>query len=501
LVSPFGHEALSVYRQGELMRAMSRKAFTLEDPPQSPGGSVKVGMVSLGCPKNLVDSERMLGQLKRAGYAITPHADQADLLLINTCAFVQSAQEESIEAILEMSRYKEDGHCKALVVVGCLPQRFGPELADQMPEVDAWMGVGQIAGVVEVCQKVLLGEDSPFRRWQGPPGHEPREALPRLLCTPSHYAYLKIAEGCRNGCSYCVIPSLRGDLRSRTLDSLLIEAEELASRGVRELILVAQDLGNYGMDLVPSTPLISLLEGLCRIEGLEWIRLLYLHPAHVPDDLLWALATEPKICPYLDLPIQHIDDQVLKAMNRGVTSAQIRHLIERLRSCIPTLRLRSTVMVGFPGEDEVQFSALLDFIQEVQFDHLGAFAYSKEEGTPAARMKGQIGKRVKERRLEEVMHAQAEISRKKNQALVGTRQRVLIDEMISSRGPCTKMQSEREHNPHRLVEGSCKGRLSWQAPEIDGAVYVSEGPGSPGEFMEVKIIEADTYDLVGERLV
>jgi len=281
----------------------------------------------------------------------------------------------------------------------------------------------------------------------------------------------------------CDSHPLRGDLRSRPLPSLLAEAEELASRGVRELILVAQDLGNYGMDLAPAVALVKLLERLCRVEGIEWIRLLYMHPAHVPEGLIGALATESKICPYLDLPIQHIDDHILKAMNRRVTSAQIRHLIERLRSSIPHLRLRSTVMVGFPGEDEARFSALLDFIEEAQFDHLGAFAYSREEGTPAARMKGQISKRMKERRLREVMHAQAEISRRKNQALVGARQRVLIDEIIPSRGPFLK------------------GRMSWQAPEIDGVVYVRGGSGTPGEFMEVEIIEADTYDLVGERLV
>lgn len=460
-----------------------QKVLAPEEALHLAEGSLKVGMVSLGCPKNRVDSERMLGQLKRAGYAITPQAGEADLLLVNTCAFVRSAQEESIGSILEMARYKEEGHCKALVVMGCLPQRFGQELSDQMPEVDAWMGVGPSSGIIAVCQRALAGDGGWTQIFPPPPGDETLEALPRLLSTDSHYAYLKIAEGCRNGCSYCVIPALRGDLRSRTLTSLLEEAEELVGQGVRELILVAQDLGNYGRDLVPPAPLIHLLERLCRIEGLEWIRLLYLHPAHVPEELIGAMATEAKICPYLDLPIQHIDDGILSAMNRRVTSVQIRDLIDRLRSGVPDLRLRSTVMVGFPGEDEARFSALLDFLEEAQFDHLGAFAYSREAGTPAARMKGQLPQRVKERRLREVMEAQAEISRRKNRALVGTTQRVLIDEVINSGGPVGR------------------GRTSWQAPEIDGVVQVRKGSSKPGEFMEVRITEADTYDLVGECLV
>ena len=444
---------------------------------------MKVGVVSLGCPKNLVDTERLLGLLGRAGHIITPHAEEADLLLVNTCAFIQSAQEESIEAILEMARHKEDGRCKALVVFGCLPQRFGPELAAQLPEVDAWAGANQVAKAFEACKAALAkdgGSDrQPFTSW----GADPAEPFPRLLCTPSHYAYLKIAEGCRNHCAYCVIPSLRGDLRSQPLPVLLAEAEELAEKGVQELILVAQDLGNYGRDLNPQVPLVKLLEGLCRIEGLEWIRLLYMHPAHVPEELSLAMASEPKICPYLDLPLQHIDDQILKGMHRGVTSDQIRRLIEGLRSSIPQLSLRTTVLVGFPGEGEAEFSALLDFIGEAKFDHLGAFAYSREEGTPAARMKAQVPQGVKAGRVQQVMEAQAAISWEKNRALVGSRQRVLIDEWTF---------------PERSIG---KGRTSRQAPEIDGAVYVKNSKEARGEWAEVKIIEADTYDLVGECLV
>jgi ribosomal protein S12 methylthiotransferase len=292
-----------------------------------------------------------------------------------------------------------------------------------------------------------------------------------------------------------VIPTLRGDLRSRPLPSLLREAKGLVDRGVRELILIAQDLGNYGKDLEPPVPLSKLLEGLCRIDGLEWIRLLYLHPAHVPKELAGIMAEEPKICPYLDLPLQHIDDRILRAMNRGVSSAEIRHLIEELRSGIPHLRLRTTVMVGFPGESEKNFSSLLEFIRKAEFDHLGAFAYSREEGTPAARMKGHLPQAVKERRLREVMEAQAEISRKKNETLIGTRQRVLIDQVIPAPEPSPKPSPEPSRKP------SWRGRMSGQAPEIDGVVYVRGKAGAPGEFMEVEIIEADTYDLVGRRLV
>jgi ribosomal protein S12 methylthiotransferase len=280
-----------------------------------------------------------------------------------------------------------------------------------------------------------------------------------------------------------VIPAIRGDLRSRPLNSLVQEAEGLAREGVKELILVAQDLGEYGTELNPPATLMSLLEALSPIEGLEWIRLFYLHPAHVPDQLIRALTTEPKICPYLDLPIQHIDDRILTAMNRGITSLQIWSLIDRLRSAVPHLSLRSTVLVGFPGEDERQFSSLLDFIQRAQFDHLGAFAYSREEGTPAARRRGQVPEGVKEERLRQVMELQAGISREKNQRLVGSRQRILIDRAASPEDP------------------TARGRMSRQAPEVDGVVYVRRTKGSPGEFADVKIVEADTYDLVAERTV
>ena len=450
---------------------------------KSAGASRKVGMVSLGCPKNLVDTERILALLQNAGYTITPQAKEADLLLINTCAFVQSAQEESIETILEMARFKKDGSSKALVVLGCLPQRFGQELAKQMPEVDAWVGVGQAEKVFEICDRLLSSDGLQMKgHLFSVGGPDDSVGLPRLLCTPAHYAYLKIAEGCGNLCSYCVIPSIRGDLKSRPLPSLLEEAEELASRGIKELILVAQDLGNYGRDLTPPTTLTRLLEGLCRIEGPQWIRMLYMHPAHLPEGLISLWAKEPKICPYLDLPLQHIDDKILRAMNRPVTSAQIRDLIGRLRTSLPHLSLRTTVLVGFPGEDEAQFSTLVDFIQEIEFDHLGGFAYSKEEGTEAARMVNQVPRRVKEARLQKLMETQAAISRKKNLALVGTTQRVLIDGTASPESPFWK------------------GRTSRQVPEIDGVVYVSKTSGAPGEFMEVRIIEADTYDLVGERV-
>ena len=462
---------------------MESSVLAVGSEMKSAGASHKVGVISLGCPKNLVDTERILALLQKAGYTITPRAREADLLLVNTCAFIQSAQEESIEAILEMARFKENGSRKALIAVGCLPQRYGQELADQMPEVDAWVGVGQTAKVIQVCNSLLSGDGSQVKgHFFSPGAFEDSGGLPRLLCTPSHYAYLKIAEGCRNLCSYCVIPSIRGDLQSRPLPSLLEEAEELAGRGVKELILVAQDLGNYGRDLTPPVTLIRLLEGLCRVEGLQWVRMLYMHPAHLPEGLISLWANEPKICPYLDLPLQHIDDKILRAMNRPVTSAQVRDLIARLRTLLPYLSLRTTVLVGFPGEDEAQFSALVDFIQEVEFDHLGAFAYSKEEGTEAARMKDQVPRRVQEARLRSLTETQAAISRKKNQALVGTTQKVLIDGAASPESPFWK------------------GRTSRQAPEIDGVVYVSKTSGAPGEFMEVRIIEADTYDLVGERL-
>jgi len=440
-------------------------------------------MASLGCPRNLVDSEMILAQLQSAGFVLTDRAEEAEALLVNTCAFLRSAVEESIETILELSRYKKEGGCRALIVVGCLPQRYGEALAREMPEVDAWMGVRAAPGVAEICRRALRGELRAGQFWADSAGKDWGEDLPRILCTPPHFAYLRVAEGCDNRCSYCVVPSLRGGLRSRPLPSLLREAAELAEAGAKELILVAQDLGSYGRDLNPPLSLSILLRSLCRVEGLEWIRLLYVHPARVTEELVRVLAEEPRICPYLDLPVQHIDDDLLRAMNRGVSSARIRQVVEELRSAIPHIRLRTTVMVGFPGETEYRFATLLDFIREAQFDHLGAFAYSREEGTPAAGMKGQIKSEVKARRLREVMEVQAEISRRKNRALVGTRQRVLID---GKEGP-----SESVH----------WGRISGQAPEIDGAVQVWGKGLSPGQLVEVEIVGADTYDLVARCLV
>ncbi len=437
-------------------------------------------MISLGCAKNLVDSEVMLGFLQRNGWVPSP-SEAADVIIINTCSFIREAQEESIETILTAAVAKERGQCRRLVVTGCLPQRFGRELLAELPEVDLFLGTGEFHRIGDLLEKFRNGNwgQKSFIR---PPTYLYDHRTPRLFTSDPGSVYIKISEGCSNNCAYCVVPRIRGKLRSRTIPSILREAREAVSRGVKEINLIAQDITDYGKDRGGAADLIHLLSRLVQVEGLGWIRLLYAHPAHVTPELIHMIRDEEKICNYLDLPLQHIDDHLLKNMNRPVSGTQIRELLLRLREEIPGISLRTSLMVGFPGETGKKFSRLLEFVREARFDHLGVFRYSPEEGTAAAAMTGQISEKVKARRYHQIMSQQRQISRQKQGNLVGRSLPVLVERPGKS--------------PGILWEG----RWSGQAPDVDGLVYLTKGKARLGEIVETNIIKATSYDLYGEIL-
>ncbi len=427
-------------------------------------------MISLGCPKNQVDAEQMLGVLSGSGFQITADQDQADIIVVNTCGFIESAKEESIEAILDAARMKKEGKCSKVIIAGCLAQRYKDELLKELPEADAIIGTGEISRISEICEATLGGT---ARRVQvSAPAMV--YGLPRLSTTPHHYRYLKIAEGCNNRCSYCAIPIIRGNFKSRPYGSILEEAKTLAADGAKELVLLAQDSTAYRDS---EADLALLLKRLTRVPGIEWVRLMYAYPGRISAGLMQVMAEEEKICKYLDIPIQHFDDKVLAAMNRKGTSNDIRSTIEQLRKQVPGIALRTSIIVGFPGETEAAFKRLFAYIKEAEFEHLGVFTYSPEEGTPAADLKPSVPGEVAGGRLDRIMQAQAKISLRKNRALIGTTRRVLIDGM---------------------EDLALVGRLSIQAPEIDGVVYLSEIEAQPGEFVEVTITDAKEYDLMGE---
>ncbi len=433
-----------------------------------------VCLVSLGCPKNLVDSEVILGLLSKEGCLLTTDPSKAEIIIVNTCSFIQDAAREAIETVLRMAAYKQEGRCRLFVVSGCLPQRYGEKLEEQLPEVDLFVGTGAFQDL----PRLLKGR--PKRRsYLSGPAFLYNAKTSRVLSTPSHFAYVKIAEGCSKTCTFCTVPRIRGPYRSRGLRSVLSEARRLTDRGVQELILVAQDTAAYGEDLRDGTNLERLLKGLVGIEGLRWIRVLYSYPKadHFTNGLLELMAQEERICPYLDLPIQHIDDEILKRMGRRSKGGEIRSLLTKIRAFLPGVSLRSSLIVGFPGEKESQFRALLDFVEEIRFDHLGAFKYSAEEGTPASRLPGQIPERVKEERLRTLMELQRRISLKKNREMVGRRVEVSVEDSDDRRG-------------------TLRGRLRTQAPEIDGSV-VLKGKARPGQRVEARITRAHPYDLAG----
>jgi ribosomal protein S12 methylthiotransferase len=447
-----------------------------------------VGLIGLGCAKNRVDGEVMLGLLQQAGYEVAANPVQADTIIIHTCGFIGAAKEESIDTILEAAEWRKQG--KRLVVTGCLVQRYAQDLLKEIPEVDAFMGTADLHRIVEVCDTVTAAAPIPIRRngmrrkpvepkvWLGDPPYLYDADTPRLLSTPSHYAYVKVAEGCSYRCSFCSIPSMRGDQRSRSIDSIVQEAHQLAARGVKELILISQNTTAYGRDLYGKPCLPALLHGLAEVEGIAWIRFLYAYPADVRDDVIAAIAAEPKVCKYLEMPLQHCNARVLKAMNRGGSRAELQQLITTLRRRIPGLTLRTTFIVGFPGETAAEFRELGAFVEWARFERMGAFAYSQEEGTPAGALPAQIPTRVKEQRRHRLMERQRDISWAYHQTLIGRRLSVLVDGFSDE-------------------EQMWEGRYEGQAPEIDGVVYIQGENLRPGMFVPVEVIEATEYDLIG----
>lgn len=435
-------------------------------------------LVSLGCAKNLVDSEVIIGGLTGAGWRLVDEAEEAKVLIVNTCGFIQSAVREAIDEILAMARYKEGDREKFLVVVGCLVQRYGQKLADELSEVDLFVGTEGQEGFAGLLDELLLRGEA-ARRLVLPCRSLMSSASPRVLTTPSYRAWLKITEGCNNHCSYCMIPAIRGELRSRSLDDLIIEAQRLETLGVRELSLIAQDSTAYGRDLSPDVSLEALLRRLLSETGIPWLRLLYLYPTGISDDLLSIMADNSRIMPYLDLPMQHVSDRVLRAMNRRYDKRQLVALLERIRGKLPHIALRTTFLVGFPGESIEDFLEIEEFLRDQQLDHVGVFAYAREEGAPSARLKPQVPAREKKRRVNRLLKLQAELSARRLERFVGKVEPVLI-EGVSSESDLL-----------------LQGRTRFQAPEVDGCVLINDGMANPGDIVQVLITEAMTYDLLG----
>jgi ribosomal protein S12 methylthiotransferase len=444
----------------------------------------KVGFISLGCTKNLVDSEVMMGQLMQNGYEITGDAEDADTVVVNTCGFIDSAKKESIEAILEAARLKANGKATRLIVAGCLVERYRDELKAEMPEVDAFIGTSQINDILSVCDRKTNTRSLPVI----PVGNQSAtylydESTPRVLATPSHYAFIKIAEGCDRPCAFCFIPQMRGHFRSRRFGSIVAEAHQLAEEGVKELILVAQDSSRYGEDLGKQDALAHLLRELSHTEGVEWVRVMYTYPTHISDAFLDVLAEEPKAVKYLDMPLQHASQSVLRLMKRGGNRGSLERLIERVRKRVPGIAVRTTFITGFPGETEEDFNELLALVNNVQFDRVGVFTYSDEEGTPAFNLPNKVDPKIAKRRRDHLMKAQSKIAKRKHQSTIGKTVRVMF---------------EGESNESELL---WQGRMETQAPDIDGCVLINDAPENvvpqPGEFVNVLIEEAHEYDLIG----
>ncbi|MGN0321530.1 MAG: 30S ribosomal protein S12 methylthiotransferase RimO [Oliverpabstia sp.] len=438
---------------------------------------MNIFFVSLGCDKNLVDSEEMLGALTSGGYRITDDESKADVIIINTCCFIHDAKEESIQTILEMASYKEQGNCKALIVTGCLAQRYKEEITQEIPEVDAVLGTNSQDSILEAVSKALEGKATHI--------FTPLEGIPelpgkRMMTTGGYYEYLKIAEGCDKHCTYCIIPSIRGSYRSVPMEKLISQAKELAEQGVKELILVAQETTLYGKDLYGEKSLHLLLKKLCQIPGIQWIRILYCYPEEIYPELIDTIRTEKKICHYLDLPIQHASDRILKKMGRRTTKQQLKNIVGELRKNIPDIMLRTTLITGFPGETAEDHEELMEFVNEMEFERLGVFTYSPEENTPAALMDDQIEEEVKENRKEELMELQQEISLDNGEKLIGKTLTVMVEGKVAD-------------------ENAYVGRTYGDAPGIDGYIFINTGEMlMSGDFVRVKVTGALEYDLIGE---
>lgn len=442
----------------------------------------KFHILSLGCPKNLVDSEVMAALLTSRGYRITKSPQDAHILIINTCAFILPAKEEAIETILLMAQYKRTGACTYLIATGCLPQRYGLELAPTLPEVDLFLGTAEVPDIADHLARLESGASSGLKVKIGKPTFLMQAGHPRLLMTPAYSAYLKIAEGCGNRCAYCIIPDIRGRARSRTPADILTEARVLAGQGVKELIVIAQDTTAYGSDLRGRPSLTHLLSELAAVDGIAWIRLLYAYPTKITPELIRYLDGEKKICSYLDMPIQHIDDDILKAMHRHGDGQELREVIRMVRALGPGIAIRTSLIVGFPGETVRKFDRLMDFVREIRFDHLGVFTYSREEGTAASTLPSRISEAEKSRRREVVMEEQSSISFAILQQKVGSLDEVLIE------------------GKSDLTDYPFIGRCSRQAPEIDGVTYVRGKRLRPGQFIPVRIRAANEYDLFAETI-
>ena len=438
---------------------------------------MNVFFVSLGCDKNLVDSEEMLGLLVERGIQITDDEEAADIIVVNTCSFIHDAMEESVQVLLEMAGYRANGNCRALIVTGCLAQRFKGDILEEIPEIDAVIGTGAFDRLGQVLDRVLEGEKVLH---VVPPEGPPRPGSQRIVTTGGHYEYLKIAEGCDKHCTYCVIPSLRGSYRSVPMEQLLAQARRLAEGGVRELILVAQETTLYGVDLYGEKSLHRLLKELCAIPELSWIRVLYCYPEEIYPELIETIKTEKKICHYLDLPIQHASDRILKLMGRRTTREKLEALIGGLRAAIPDIALRTTLITGFPGETREDHAKLLDFVDRMAFDRLGVFTYSREDGTPAAVMEGQIDEKVKEARKAEIMELQQEISLDKCQARIGRVVEAVVEGKVAD-------------------EDAYVGRTYADTPGVDGYVFIHTSADlMSGDFVRVRVTGALEYDLIGE---
>lgn len=435
---------------------------------------IKIGAISLGCPKNQVDCEIMLKKLSDAGFLISDTIEGSDIVIVNTCGFIEDAKKEAIETILEVAEYKSAGLISSIIVTGCLAERYQDEIVREIPEVDCVIGLGADKDIVKICQKASVGIFTTF--------YPDKKLLPlsgdRLLSTPSHWAYLKISDGCDNKCSYCAIPGIRGSYVERSMESILDEAESLALKGVKELIIIAQDTTKYGLQLYGEYKLAALLKRLVKIEGIEWIRLYYCYPDRITRELIEVIAAEEKICSYIDIPLQHCNETVLRNMNRNGSYADLKKLLEEMRKKIPNLSLRTTFMVGFPGETKEQFEELCNFVKDIKFDKMGCFAFSPEEDTPAFDMENQISDSVKERRAEILMNIQYDITQDSNRDKIGNTYKAVVDD---------------------YENGSFIARSYFDSPEIDSGIIIkTDKKLKTGSFINVKITDFDGYDLIGE---
>lgn len=438
---------------------------------------MKLALISLGCSKNLVDSEHYLGILsKRKGMELTSELSEADIVIVNTCGFIGDAKEESIETILEVSEFKETGNLKKLIVAGCLAQKYSEEILKELPEVDAVIGTGDIDKIEKVVDEILENKKVVETKNMTFLANANTE---RVLTTASHTAYLKISEGCNRACTYCIIPQMRGRLRSRSIEDIVEEAKRLVASGVREINLLAQETTEYGIDLYGDKKLAALMKELCKIEGLKWLRTYYMHPEYVTDELTEVMKSEEKICKYFDVPIQHVSDNILRNMARAKSGEQVKDVLNRIRKAIPEATIRTTLIVGFPGETEENFQELMDYVREFEFDYAGVFKYSREEDTVAYNLPNQVPEEIKEKRYAELVNLQSEIAERKNRRLLGEEIEVMID----------GVSSESEY----LLEGRTRG----QALEIDGKVLTTDGTAKPGEIVKVKFEQNFEYDFVG----